>query len=112
MQRHSLTTARDVSAYAGKRVLVTGGLGFIGSNLAIRLIELGAEVLIVDALLAETGANPFNLQPVQDHGRLAVRIVDLRDALAMERLVHGQQIIFNLAGQVSHLDSMQGDDAT
>jgi UDP-glucose 4-epimerase len=93
--------------YAGRRTLVTGGLGFIGSNLAIRLLELGASVLIVDSLIPETGANLYNIEPVQDHPRLSVRTVDVRDVLAMERLVRGQSIIFNLAGQVSHIDSMQ-----
>jgi UDP-glucose 4-epimerase len=93
--------------YAGKRVLVTGGLGFIGSNLAIRLLELGAYVVAVDSLIAETGGNPFNIEPVQDHPRLSVRTVDIRDVLAMQRLVRNQSVIFNLAGQVSHIDSMQ-----
>jgi UDP-glucose 4-epimerase len=92
--------------YGGKRVLVTGGLGFIGSNLTIRLLELGAQVLVVDSLIPETGANPFNIEPVRDHPQLSVRTVDIRDVLAMERLVRDQEIIFNLAGQVSHLDSM------
>ena len=93
--------------YDGKRAMVTGGLGFIGSNLAIRLLELGASVLVVDSLIPDTGANLFNLEPVQDHPRLSVRTVDVRDVLAMQRLVRGQSIIFNLAGQVSHIDSMQ-----
>jgi UDP-glucose 4-epimerase len=93
--------------YAGKRVLVTGGLGFIGSNLAIRLLELGATVVVVDSLIPETGGNPFNIQPVQDHPRLSVRTVDVRDVLAMERLVRDKAVIFNLAGQVSHIDSMK-----
>jgi len=93
--------------YEGKRTLVTGGLGFIGSNLAMRLLELGASVLVVDSLIPETGANQFNLEPVQDHPRLSVRTVDVRDVLAMQRLVRGQSVIFNLAGQVSHIDSMQ-----
>jgi UDP-glucose 4-epimerase len=93
--------------YEGRRTLVTGGLGFIGSNLAIRLLELGASVLVVDSLIPETGANLFNLEPVQDHPKLSVRTVDVRDVLAMERLVRGQSVIFNLAGQVSHIDSMQ-----
>lgn len=64
--------------YEGKHVLVTGGLGFIGSNLAIRLLELGAYVTVVDSLIPETGGNPFNLQPVQDNSRLTVRTVDVR----------------------------------
>jgi len=93
--------------YDGRRTMVTGGLGFIGSNLAIRLLELGAHVLIVDSLISETGANEFNIEGIQDHPRLAVRTVDVRDTLAMQRLVRGQSIIFNLAGQVSHIDSMQ-----
>jgi UDP-glucose 4-epimerase len=92
--------------YDGKRVLVTGGLGFIGSNLAIRLLELGAVVTVVDSLIPETGGNPFNIDPVQDHPRLSVRTVDVRDVLAMERLVRNTSLIFNLAGQVSHIDSM------
>lgn len=93
--------------YAGKHILVTGGLGFIGSNLAMRLLDLGASVLVVDSLIPETGANLFNLEPVQDHPRLSVRTVDVRDVIAMQRLVRGQSVIFNLAGQVSHIDSMQ-----
>jgi UDP-glucose 4-epimerase len=93
--------------YEGRRTLVTGGLGFIGSNLAMRLLELGASVLVVDSLIPETGANLFNMESVQDHPRLSVRTVDVRDVLAMERLVRGQSVIFNLAGQVSHIDSMQ-----
>jgi UDP-glucose 4-epimerase len=92
--------------YEGKRVLVTGGLGFIGSNLAIRLLELGAHVTVVDSLIPETGGNAFNIHPVQDNPRLSVRTVDVRDVLAMERLVRQQAVIFNLAGQVSHIDSM------
>jgi UDP-glucose 4-epimerase len=93
--------------YADKPILVTGGLGFIGSNLAIRLLDLGARVTVVDSLIPETGGNPFNIEPVQDHPRLSVRTVDVRDVLAMERLVRNQTVIFNLAGQVSHIDSMR-----
>jgi UDP-glucose 4-epimerase len=93
--------------YDGLSVLVTGGLGFIGSNLSIRLLQLGAQVTVVDSLIPETGGNPFNIEPVQDHPHLTVRTVDVRDVLAMERLVRKQSLIFNLAGQVSHIDSMQ-----
>jgi nucleoside-diphosphate-sugar epimerase len=95
------------SFYADKRVLVTGGLGFIGSNLAIRLLQLGAYVTVVDSLIPETGGNAFNIDAVHDDPRLTVRTVDVRDVLAMERLVRNQALIFNLAGQVSHIDSMQ-----
>src|SRR5438132_5538946 len=93
--------------HEGRRRVVTGGLASIASNLAMRLLDLGASVLVVDSLIPETGANVFNLDPVQDHPRLSVRTVDVRDVLAMQRLVRGQSVIFNLAGQVSHIDSMQ-----
>ena len=98
--------SRHLRCYHGKRVMVTGGLGFIGSNLALRLLDLGAEVLLVDALIPETGANRFNIDDAKDHPGLSLRKVDVRDILTMERLVAGQDLIFNLAGQVSHLDSM------
>jgi UDP-glucose 4-epimerase len=90
--------------YDGKRVMVTGGLGFIGSNLAQRLVDLGARVLLVDSMVEATGANRANIANFED--RVSTRLVDVRDALAMERLVSDQHVIFNLAGQVSHLDSM------
>jgi UDP-glucose 4-epimerase len=99
--------SRHQAFYAGKRTLVTGGLGFIGSNLAMQLLEFGAHVVIVDSLIPETGGNTFNIETIQDHPRLSVRTVDVRDVLAMERLVRDQAVIFNLAGQVSHIDSMQ-----
>jgi len=96
---------RRADYYRGKRVMVTGGLGFIGSNLARVLVDLGADVLLVDSLVAETGANRFNIAEIEE--RVATRTVDVRDALALERLVDGRDVIFNLAGQVSHLDSMR-----
>ncbi|MBA2567899.1 MAG: NAD-dependent epimerase/dehydratase family protein [Actinobacteria bacterium] len=91
-------------AYKGRAALVAGGLGFIGSNLAIRLVGLGADVTVVDASIPGHGANAFNLDPVRDQ----VRIVgaDLRDGERMDVLVRGQEVVFSLAGQVSHLDSM------
>jgi UDP-glucose 4-epimerase len=92
------------SAYRGARVLVTGGLGFIGSNLALHLVSLGAKVLVVDSLIPQYGGNLHNLEPVRD--RVAVNIADVRDVYSMNYLVQGQDYIFNLAGQVSHLDSM------
>jgi UDP-glucose 4-epimerase len=92
------------SSYAGKPVLVTGGLGFIGSNLAIRLVELGAEVTVVDSLVPELGGNRFNLAPVED--RLRLSSADLRETTAVDELVEGQEVVFSVAGQVSHVDSM------
>jgi len=91
--------------YRGRRVLITGGLGFIGSNLARRLAELGADVLIVDSLLTDYGGNLFNIAGVED--RLRVNIADIRQGTTMSYLVRGREVIFNLAGQVSHIDSMR-----
>ena len=92
------------SAFAGLPVLVTGGYGFIGGNLVRRLVELGAEVTVVDALMPNTGANCFNLAPVE--GRITVHVVNMADQNAMRELVRGKALVFNLAGQVSHVDSM------
>ena len=91
--------------YAGRRVMVTGGLGFIGSNLAHRLVALGARVLVVDSLIPGYGGNLFNVQGIDD--RIRVNIADVRQESTMNYLVQGQDVIFNLAGQVSHIDSMQ-----
>jgi UDP-glucose 4-epimerase len=91
--------------FGSNKVLVTGGLGFIGSNLARRLVDLGAEVLIVDSLIPEYGGNLFNVEDIQD--RVRINIADVRDRSSMDYLVQGQDYLFNLAGQVSHLDSMQ-----
>lgn len=93
-----------MSFYAGKKVLVTGGCGFIGSNLAIELVRLGAEVTVVDSMVPEYGGNLHNLAPVREAVRL--NISDVRDPHAMQYLVRDQEVIFNLAGQVSHIDSM------
>lgn len=92
-------------SYAGARVLVTGGLGFIGSHLAARLVDLGAEVMIVDSLIPEYGGNPYNLREIDD--RVRVNVSDLRDPWSIRHLVQNQDYVFNLAGQVSHLDSMR-----
>ena len=91
--------------FSGKRVLVTGGLGFIGSNLASRLIGLGAEVVLVDSLISEYGGNLFNVAEIRD--RVCVNISDVRDEHSMKYLVQGQDILFNMAGQTSHMDSMK-----
>jgi UDP-glucose 4-epimerase len=90
--------------YRDRAVLITGGLGFIGSNLARRLADLGARVTVVDSLIPEYGGNRFNLAGYE--GRICIDIADVRDPYAMRALVIGQDIIFNLAGQVSHIDSM------
>ena len=97
----SATDYRDF--YRGRQVLVTGALGFIGSNLSRTLADLGAHVLAVDSLLPDYGGNLFNLAGYED--KVRINIADVRGH-AMEYLVRGQDILFNLAGQVSHIDSM------
>ena len=92
-----------LDAYSNRSVLVTGGLGFIGSNLCRRLADLGAKVTAVDSLLPEYGGNHFNLDGYEN--KVRVNIADVRGH-AMEYLVAGQEVVFNLAGQVSHIDSM------
>jgi UDP-glucose 4-epimerase len=91
-------------AYRGSRVLITGGMGFIGSNLAHRLVELDAQVTLVDSLIPIYGGNQRNIAGIEH--RLRVNIADVRDEYSMNYLVQGQDYLFNLAGQTSHLDSM------
>lgn len=90
--------------YNGRKVLITGGLGFLGSNLAHALVDLGAQVLLVDPLLPLYGGNRYNIAPIAD--RVAVNIADIRDAAAMDELVRGQEVIFHIGNQTSHVDSM------
>src|SRR5713101_58163 len=84
--------------------MITGGLGFIGSNLARRLVELGADILLVDSLIPDYGGNLFNIDGIAD--RVRVNVADIRQQSTMNYLVRGCTVIFNLAGQVSHIDSM------
>jgi UDP-glucose 4-epimerase len=88
-----------------KRVLVTGGLGFIGSNLAQRLVELQANVLLLDSLHPECGGNWANIAEIRD--RVRVETFDQCDAQNLAWLVAGCDVVFNLAGNVSHIDSMR-----
>jgi UDP-glucose 4-epimerase len=92
-------------AFRGKRVLITGGLGFIGSNLAHELVEAGSAVVLVDSLVPEYGGNLHNIAGIEDGVR--VNISDVRDEHSLRYLVQGQDFLFNLAGQTSHLDSME-----
>jgi UDP-glucose 4-epimerase len=94
-----------LSHFHQKNILITGGLGFIGSNLAITLVNQGAAVTLVDSLIPEYGGNLFNIEPVRD--RVAVNVSDVRDEHSMRHLVQGKDYLFNLAGQTSHMDSMQ-----
>ena len=102
----SLITEQQIGKfYKGKKILITGGLGFIGSNLAHRLISFGSLVTIVDSLIPAYGGNLFNIKGIED--KVKVNIADVRDQYGMNYLVQGQDILFNLAGQVSHIDSMR-----
>jgi UDP-glucose 4-epimerase len=92
-------------AFANKKVLITGGMGFIGSNLARRLVDLGARVGLVDSMIPQYGGNVYNIAGIED--KLTVDNSDVRDEQAMNRLVQGQDYLFNLAGQTSHMDSME-----
>jgi UDP-glucose 4-epimerase len=91
--------------FAGRNILITGGAGFIGSNLARRLVQLGARVTLVDSLIPEYGGNLFNVRDIKD--QVTLNIADVRDQHSLRYLVQRQHFLFNLAGQTSHLDSME-----
>ena len=91
--------------YKDKKILITGGLGFIGSTLAQRLVKMEADICIVDSLIPEYGGNNFNIDGIED--KVKVNIADVRDKHSMDYLVKGKDIIFNLAGTLSHIDSMK-----
>ena len=86
-------------------ILITGGLGFIGSNLARRLVAEGHQIVLVDSLIPEYGGNMYNIIDIRD--RLRVNISDIRDTFSIRELLKGIDIVFNLAGQTSHSDSMK-----
>src|SRR4051812_36075889 len=91
------------SAFVGKSALITGGLGFIGSNLARQLVALGAKVVLVDSLIPEYGGNLRNISGLE--GQVTVNISDVRDRHSLPVFIRGQDYLFNLAGQTSHMDS-------
>ena len=95
----------SASQFSNKSVLITGGLGFIGSSLARRLAKLGARVTLVDSLIPLHGGNHFNIEDIRDE--VIVNISDVRDPHAFTHLLRSQDYLFNLAGQTSHLDSME-----
>jgi UDP-glucose 4-epimerase len=92
-------------AFKGKKVLVTGGLGFVGSNLTAQLVKMGATVTIVDNMIPRLGGNLFNVKEIVDH--IHINFSDVRDSHSMDYLVKGQEFIFHLAGQVNHVDSIR-----
>jgi len=94
-----------LEVYRKKRVLITGGLGFIGSTLAHRLVEYGADVVLIDSLMPEYGGNIFNISGIEK--KVRVNIADIRDQYSMNYLVQDKDYIFNLAGTLSHADSMK-----
>jgi len=93
------------NGFKEKNILITGGLGFIGSNLAHMLVPLGAHITLVDALIPDYGGNSFNIKGIERN--VKVDISDIRSQSRMDQLVRNQDYIFNLAGQVSHIDSMR-----
>jgi UDP-glucose 4-epimerase len=93
------------AVFKGRKALITGGLGFIASNLARRLVDLGAEVVLADSLVPEYGGNLFNISGIESRAR--VNISDVRDPHSMRHIIRGQDYLFNLAGQTSHQDSME-----
>ena len=90
--------------FRDRKVLILGGLGFIGSNLAIRLVELGADVTLVDSMLPQYGGNLANVEPIL--GRCRINFSDIRDRHGLDYLVRGKDLIYNMAGQTSHIESM------
>lgn len=93
------------NSFKNKKVLVTGGLGFIGSNLCIKLVELGADVLVVDNMLPRQGGNMFNITPIKE--KIRINISDIRNPVSMNHLVKNRDYVFHLAGQVNHVDSVK-----
>jgi len=94
----------DMKIFSGKKIVITGGVGFIGSNLAKRFNYTGADVTLIDSLMPEYGGNLFNIDNIEKNIR--VNLCDVRDSYALKPLLEGCDFLFNLAGQTSHMDSM------
>lgn len=92
-------------SYQGRRAIITGGLGFIGSNLALRLATMGAEVTVIDSSIPGCGANPYNIEPASD--KIEVIEADLADPSKYRSVLSRADVVFNLAGEISHVHSMQ-----
>ena len=94
-----------INFFTDKNILITGGLGFIGSTLAIKLAEADANITIVDSLIPDYGGNLFNIDPIKD--KININVSDVRDQNSMDYLIQDQDYLFNLAGTLSHIDSMK-----
>ncbi len=90
--------------FKDKKIFITGGLGFIGSNLAIKLVELGAKVTLLDAMIEGHGGNIFNIEPIKD--KVNINFSDIRDEISMNYMVRDKDYIFHLAGQNDHVLSL------
>jgi UDP-glucose 4-epimerase len=104
-EQETVNPPEEFPFYRAKRVMITGGLGFIGSNLARRLVDLGADVLLMDSLAPDSGANLFNIDGIES--RLRLEKTDIGDAVQADRLIRDRDILFNLAARTGHLQSMQ-----
>jgi UDP-glucose 4-epimerase len=102
------TSETRFAAFRGAHVIITGGVGLIGSALARRLVALGAELLLVDSMVPEAGGNFANIADISERVQLA--IADIRDTAVLRDLLRGQDFLFDLAGQTSHLDSMNAPE--
>ena len=89
---------------SGAKVIISGGLGLIGSALARRLLDFGCDILLIDSLNENFGGNLFNIEGIRD--RVRVNISDIRDIHGLRYLLRDCELLFNLAGQTSHMDSM------
>ena len=94
----------DSIKFVNRKVVIFGGLGFIGSNLAHRLVGLGADVTVVDSMLDQFGGNLTNITGIDQS--LHINFSDIRDTHSLKYLVKGADLIFSMAGQTSHVESM------
>jgi len=90
--------------FKNKNVLITGGLGFLGSNLALRLDRFGCNITLADSMIPAYGGNLFNIEKIKD--KVTVEYSDIRDQNSMNYIVRDKDLIFHFAGQVSHVESL------
>lgn len=95
----------ELPSMQGQRVLITGGLGFIGSNLARRCLDLGADVTVYDCLDPKSGGNMYNVHDIQDD--LHIILNDIRNFEGISACIMNKDILFNCAAYTSHPNSMK-----